>query len=665
MSAPIIPPIPGPILPNFPAYTQITPFTVRDGATYLLTLEALRDWIECTFTPEVNAQIQLLETSWETNANDLANQFETISGQLIQQVNDAIQQVIDSSVTVQDPVVAGILANATSDTRVAADALYAAKSIVDALTALTDTGRLSADALAQQIGDAIVTEIPWTVADDTSALQAAINAALAAGEQTVQLTRNKVYNVNVPIELSNTSSTAQNRQSVTLVGPATIKPLNTFTGSAVIKHSQSAAQATANSLAVGAGLRDITIDGSNLIASSVNGIRFDGAWMPVLSRVTVLNMTGHGVAFLADNTINSVDDTYATVGTLIDSLRVSGCAGWGIYQTRFAAPFTARAVYITNNVMGGIRLTAPHTNIEGGAVAYNGGPGIFITKSDSASGSTLSEVIIRSVELDTNAVNNVWVDNALNITFESVRLITREAAGVYVTPSLVRLGGTSGNSVNGVRFNKPYVRANQQTVNPPITFYQIDSQAAYTRIVDHYELAGTSTAKTVATRDGQNTTIQSITGEYIFSDTDKNDSAFFQASQVAALTISTAQTDIVWDTVGTDLTGRYNPATGEYQFKDDNGVFRVRGFLTVPASAATSARRIMFALRFNPNSGYSTIKQMSVPVQIAAIDQVVPFDFMVRVTTPNALVKIAAFATTGTAILVGTSNTDFTVNKVN
>ena len=246
-----------------------------------------------------------------------------------------------------------------------------------------------------------------------------------------------------------------------------------------------------------------------------------------------------------------------------------------------------------------------------------------------------------------------------------MRLITREAAGVYVTPSLVRLGGTSGNSVNGVRFNKPYVRANQQTVNPPITFYQIDSQAAYTRIVDHYELAGTSTAKTVATRDGQNTTIQSITGEYIFSDTDKNDSAFFQASQVAALTISTAQTDIVWDTVGTDLTGRYNPATGEYQFKDDNGVFRVRGFLTVPASAATSARRIMFALRFNPNSGYSTIKQMSVPVQIAAIDQVVPFDFMVRVTTPNALVKIAAFATTGTAILVGTSNTDFTVNKVN
>lgn len=650
--------------PDYTPYTQITPFTVRDGATYLLTLEALKDWIRDVLVPAIDTNIAGLETAWETQTNSLVDQTNAIVASLIQDVNDAVDTVVNSSIELQDAVLMGIINNVTSDARVLLDSLYAAKTDVTTLQDLVNTGRLSDAVLTSARASAIDAALPDKVIDNTADLQAEINAAIGRGEAVLRLKRNAVYNVSAPIETSSTTDTTVNRRSIMLVGPATIKPINTFVGSAVIKHSQSAAQATANSLAIGAGLKDITIDGSSLIASNVSGYKIDGAWMPILENVRILNMTGNGIDMLADNTINVVDDTYAVVNATLTAVTITGCTGWGLYQTRFASTFTARNLYINNCVSGGARIVAPHVNWEGGAVANNGGPGIRVTQAASAGGSSLSEAIFRSIEIDTNAVANVWFENGYNCTLESCRLITREVSGAYVTPIMVKLAGTSGMTVNGIKINKPYVRATQ-TVNPALTVFEFNTDATYCKVIDYVELAGISTARVLGTRSGVNNTVQNVTGEYIFSDTDKMDNAFAQAYLNAAVTVSTAEADIIWPAVNIDRVTRYNTATGEYQFKDDNGVFRVSGFITVDGTGISSQRWVRIALRFNPNSGYSTLKYVYLEVQNVAQNQTLPFDFVVYVSTSGATVKIAAVASTGTALLAGQQYSAFNVVKVN
>lgn len=619
---------------------QTQPFTYRDGEAYYEQIVRLIKWVNAYLIPTLSDQMTNLGDEFTTEINDL-----------ITQVNNAVAEVIASSINLQDPVMAGIVEEPTSASRVALDALYAT---IASATAISD--RVSALETLDFT--------PEKVIDNTSDLQAEINAAIGRGEAILRLKRNTVYNVSAPIETSSTTDTTANRRSIMLVGPATIKPINTFVGSAVIKHSQSAAQATANSLAIGAGLKDIIIDGSSLIASNVSGYKIDGAWMPVIENVRILNMTGNGIDMLADNTINAVDDTYAVVNATITAVTITACTGWGIYQTRFASTFTARNLYINNCGSGGARIVAPHVNWEGGAVTHNNGPGIKVTQAESAGGSSLSEAIFRSIEIDTNAVANVWFENGYNCTLESCRLITNEVSGAYVTPIMVKLAGTSGMTVNSIRINKPYVRATN-TDNPALTIFEFNTDATYCKVVDYSEVPGTSTARVLGTRSGVNNTVQAVTGEYIFSDTDSLNNAYTQAYLNTALTVSTAEADVIWNAINIDRVSRYNIATGEYQFKDDNGVFRVSGFVTVDGTGISSQRWVRIALRFNPNSGYSTLKYVYLEVQNVTQNQTLEFDFLVFVSTSGATVKIAAVASTGTALLAGQQYSAFNVIKMN
>ena len=105
-----LPPYDAPFTP----VPNITPFTYRDGATLLKKLENLKRYINRDLVPFVN-----------TNYSDLAEAFETQVNLLLQQVNEAVDEVVNSGVVVQDPVVAGILANPASLTRVALNNILA------------------------------------------------------------------------------------------------------------------------------------------------------------------------------------------------------------------------------------------------------------------------------------------------------------------------------------------------------------------------------------------------------------------------------------------------------------------------------------------------------------------------------------------------------------
>jgi len=129
------PPIP-PYMPPGGPMPNITPFTFRDGWTYLERYENLVKYINRVIIPFVN-----------DNYTELADTFVEQVNLLIDAVNKAIEDILNSSIEIQDPLVAQIFNDPASDTRAVTDVLYAAKSVVDSIADTINTGRLSDTAL--------------------------------------------------------------------------------------------------------------------------------------------------------------------------------------------------------------------------------------------------------------------------------------------------------------------------------------------------------------------------------------------------------------------------------------------------------------------------------------------------------------------------------------
>jgi hypothetical protein len=134
-----------PYAPTFVQTTNITPFTYRDGATYLQILEGLRQYINRTIVPFVNE-----------NLDNLTDVFIEEVNKLIDAVNEAIEAIINSSIEVQDPLVAQLINDVNSLTRQAIEGLnYLIKP--NAARSVKEFGAVGNN-----------------VADDTVALRAAI-----------------------------------------------------------------------------------------------------------------------------------------------------------------------------------------------------------------------------------------------------------------------------------------------------------------------------------------------------------------------------------------------------------------------------------------------------------------------------------------------------------
>lgn len=96
----------GPYVAPFKPLTNITPFTYRDGATYLGVLEGLRKYVNDELVEFVN-----------TNFNELGDEFETQINIIFAQVAEAIENVAGEEV--QDSVIEALIEDADSLTRTA------------------------------------------------------------------------------------------------------------------------------------------------------------------------------------------------------------------------------------------------------------------------------------------------------------------------------------------------------------------------------------------------------------------------------------------------------------------------------------------------------------------------------------------------------------------
>lgn len=160
----------------FNPVSNITPFTVRDGATYLIILTALRRYVEGTLVDFINENFTELGAGFETEVNqlittinnameaqaqavndDLADQSAANAAALLEQsaanqeaidaltlyVNEQVALIINSAVEVTEDIVVDLINDIASEVRVTLDGTYAAKSIETIVT----SGRLTEAAL--------------------------------------------------------------------------------------------------------------------------------------------------------------------------------------------------------------------------------------------------------------------------------------------------------------------------------------------------------------------------------------------------------------------------------------------------------------------------------------------------------------------------------------
>lgn len=156
---------------NFRPYNNITPFTYRDGVTYLEVLEGLKSWITDTLVPHLDTEYLALSDTWQVEVVDLIT---TVNDALVAQGVDVTERlailstefsdlytaIINNSVIVQDSVIGASLTDVNSASRTSLNDI-----IASAISG--DIGRESAATAA-------------AIAGDTAREAAAINASITA-----------------------------------------------------------------------------------------------------------------------------------------------------------------------------------------------------------------------------------------------------------------------------------------------------------------------------------------------------------------------------------------------------------------------------------------------------------------------------------------------------
>lgn len=240
-----------PIAPNYPdyrPYTNIQPFTVRDGATYLLQLEALKDWLRDYVIPTLNTEAEGLAENWMELTTTLLADFSAKTEALRDEVDAAVAGIGDAvdlaqaaqsaaesardlaaqfasdAEEIQDIAISTIAGNLSSATRGLLDSLYASVSDLGTLQAEVDdlptifaskdtqatveTGRLSVDTVNSRLDERKRVYRPEAYgavgdgdADDSAAFTAMVDDMKVAGKVggLIELAPGAHYRIVTPI----------------------------------------------------------------------------------------------------------------------------------------------------------------------------------------------------------------------------------------------------------------------------------------------------------------------------------------------------------------------------------------------------------------------------------------------------------------------------------
>lgn len=138
---------------GFPRYARpwnnITPFTYRDGLTYLEVLEGLRLWLKDTLVPHIDSEMVAIGEAWNDEVIALVSAVETALAEQAGIVNEQVAQWMSTTIANNDEITLAILKGATAtrseiSTIIANDIALnvAVKSAIDSVVAshTTDIG---------------------------------------------------------------------------------------------------------------------------------------------------------------------------------------------------------------------------------------------------------------------------------------------------------------------------------------------------------------------------------------------------------------------------------------------------------------------------------------------------------------------------------------------
>jgi hypothetical protein len=231
----------------------------------------------------------------------------------------------------------------------------------------------------------------------------------------------------------------------------------------------------------GAKLQDFSIIAASPAPVGGYGLRIRANWYMSLNDVVVSGHASHGIR-IVNSSLDS--DSSGFVGFKNVEMMYNG--GYGLSAEGNAvlgsaiAFFEFSGCYVVGNSLGGIHGALVDPRIVDGSIAYNGGPGLWITRPTPG-----TRPIIEHIEFDTNAVAHIKIDLCYGARIAYNNFKATGAGAAFAPAASVVLGVDVGNAVFNATLEANAVRLTNPT-SQPHTAFVVGANAYQTRIKDTF-----------------------------------------------------------------------------------------------------------------------------------------------------------------------------------
>lgn len=484
-----------PIIPGERRYPTITPFTYRDGLTYLKTLElllkAMKELIDKVNDnseeltdlvvdilnekiEEINTALSDQETSVDTKIealetwvnSEVAQINDYVNGEvtdLRNYVNTKVDEILNASVEIQDPIVAQMVNDTNSDTRTALDQLYPDRDDVEAsITDLENT----VNTTMVQMGDDIDTLEQTSNAHGSSidALETLTTTGRLSEAELDQRYFQSIIDLDKHSIVDNGTTPVQDDIQAII---DSAEPYATITSTSGGSYKINAPLTLTKPVQ----LEEINFNANN-----------DGSTISIESddvRIKNVNITGRGTAAGVIHDQRFITSTGASgnqiLNTVIDGCHLKGCQGSHMWLD-WMKNFVIKDNIIENGHYAGVMMISPrdgfiHNNIvknlvQGGELVNSYGITVTDTgntRADRAENIVIDSNIIDGVlnweGIDTHGGKNIQVVNntikncrtPIAITTGNVNRVTPPEQCIVANNYVER--GNAGTETAGIVFN--------------------------------------------------------------------------------------------------------------------------------------------------------------------------------------------------------------------
>lgn len=441
------------------------------------------------------------------------------------------------------------------------------------------------------------------VADDTAAVQAAINASskihLPPGNY--KITSTLLYH------------TVGYSTALTIIGSGMYTSGFTFafnTGQPLLRLDGCSSQLY--QFQNGGTLQDFYVVPAGGYAIDTQGaaIELIGVWNSSISRVRIDGVRGDGIRVPLRADLNVNPDAYATINLKVSHCRIINCSGLGVHGdggVSFGSP-TFEQCYIGINAKGGLLLGGHQPTIKGGSVFSNGkgavgAAGIYFKRIHT----NINGVSVRNVELDNNKLCQILLSGVANGEIVDNRMNSWETVfndGVLSPPTHVKFATTiSGAQNTRIEFKRNYHRsqytgsATPASANFALTLYDLENSPnnAYIKISDA-NIPASDNTPTLTKYSGVHPNGRSTVEENFSIVIPSEITTAVWGRIVAAQNLATTSTTIVFDNLGRDLGNRFNTSTSTFT-ASYSGMYQVS--LGLAMVSLTLGDRVRFYIEVN------------------------------------------------------------------